>query len=89
MYTDKWKYGPQLIIEVMRPCGETPFHLSTLTAFIPAGLLLLRAHHGVGACEASGTGAPNGVSVGTNQMYQFGDSRDLFLPVPSPILLIS
>lgn len=38
---------------------------------------------GVGASKAVGIGAPNGVRMGYNQMDQFSDSRDLFLPAVS------
>lgn len=88
MYTDKRKYGPQQITDVMEPFGRTPFSslLLTLKAFPNPGLpfthwsLCLRACHEVRASEAVGIGALGGVSMGNNQMYQFRDSRDLLLP---------
>lgn len=75
MYTDKRKYGPQLITDMMEPFGTTPFNLGL--PFTHRSLCL-RTCDGLRAPGAVGSGALSAVSMGNNQMYHFSDSRDLF-----------
>lgn len=84
MYTDKWKYGPQLMW-----CNDTVIWevFPNSHCFLLLAFLLPICHCWVRASEAVGIRVLSGISMGNNQMDQASDSRDLFLPAVYQIYL--